>query len=64
MVWREAAIAVENDGECVESLGLPPDLLALYRETRKDVMKWLAARGRGVMGPPPGGVGTKRKVTP
>jgi hypothetical protein len=59
LVWRNAAEAVEHDGECVESYELDPDLLALYRETRREVLKWLAARGRGVMGPPPGGVGTR-----
>lgn len=31
----------------------------LYLDTRKALAEWLARRGKGVLGPPPGGVGQR-----
>ena len=31
----------------------------LYLDTREALVKWLRQRAKGVMGPPPGGVGTR-----
>ncbi len=59
MVWREAADCFEHEGESVEAMGLSPDLADLYNDTRLSLVRWMKARGRGVMGPPPGGVGTR-----
>lgn len=33
--------------------------VALYLQTRNALVRWLHGRSKGVMGPPPGGVGTR-----
>ena len=68
MVWQHAADAVDDlpdvaiDSTRHEDEAIPPTdarMTALYRATRAALVKWMRARGRGVMGPPPGGVGTR-----
>ena len=58
--YREAARVVK-----LARLEVPPEadtkaLVELYFEERRRLGEWLGARGRGVLGSPPGGVGTKR----
>lgn len=59
--------AFEDAAEDMEKAG--PDIrgswakdsaaVQLYLDTRKALAEWLARRGKGVLGPPPGGVGQR-----
>lgn len=40
-------------------VGGDESLKDLYQSTRKEILRWMNARGRGVMGGPPGGVGSR-----
>lgn len=60
MAWRHVAEGAEAD-DASDDVAFDGDgaLTVLYHETRSGILKWMRARSRGVMGPPPGGVGTK-----
>ena len=56
-VWQHAADAVDDLPEV--EMGEDEQLTKLYRATREALVRWMRQRGRGVLGPPPGGVGTR-----
>lgn len=52
-------MAAEMLGPVLIPDGIPSEMEPLYKETLKAIRRFCAARGRGEMGPPPGGVGVR-----
>lgn len=55
--------AISVSAEWCEAAGDDPELLRLYRETRRRILAYLEDRAEGHQPSPPGGVG-RREVTP
>lgn len=55
--WGSIAAAADVDGEVPR--GVSAEYAALYVETRAAIVQWMKDRSRGILGPPPGGVGVR-----
>ena len=66
--WRDLAYLAERADEALlpavpnvdHGIDRSEAMADLYIKTRREVLRWMKARGRGVMGPPPGGVGVRK----
>jgi len=55
--WGSIADAANEVGDVPR--GVSAEYAALYVETRAAIVQWMRDRSRGILGPPPGGVGVR-----